>query len=268
MKGRLVSLGLALVLLCGCAGPAAGDTFLAGGARSRCAALLEREKPRLDDLLYGRVPQGPAVDPSWFNDAAFVGDSVSVMLEYYNNSTHALGNPAFFCVESLNPRNAMRAEAGSPRLPEWPKGSGERPLLQDGIAQSGASKIYVMLGINSISGGVDNALRDLVTLIDLIQASSPQAAILIQPVTPMTSDSPRADDILNNWLIQDYDQALIQVCRDHGWYYVDVYQIMADEYGALWAEYSGDKSMGIHMNFAGAAAWADYLLTHVPIALR
>ena len=37
---------------------------------------------------------------------------------------------------------------------------------------------------------------------------------------------------------------------------------------ALKAEYSGDKAMGIHFNYDGAAAWANYLLTHVPEALK
>lgn len=48
------------------------------------------------------VPAAEAVDPQWFADAAFVGDSVSVMLENYNTSTGRLGSPAFFCSVSLS----------------------------------------------------------------------------------------------------------------------------------------------------------------------
>ena len=51
-----------------------------------------------------------------------------------------------------------------------------------------------MLGMNCIAGGVDRACQDLVTLVGRIQAKSPDTAILIQSVTPMTADSPRADD--------------------------------------------------------------------------
>ena len=272
MKRRLLTLLLAALLLGagGQAARAAAETPPRPSARALArAALLEKEEGELlDDLAFGRVPAGEAVAPSWFDDAAFVGDSVSVMLEYYNTSARPLGNAAFFCAESLSPRNALAAQAGSQRLPEWPKGSGERPLLSEGIAASGAGKVYIMLGMNSIAGGLDNAASDLVTLVDLIRRDSPQAVILLQSVTPMTADSPRADDTLNNWTIWQYNLRLADLCRERGWYFVDVAQAMRDENGTLRADYSGDKAMGIHLNFAGAAAWADYLAAHVPDALR
>ena len=58
------------------------------------------------------VPAAEAVDPQWFADAAFVGDSVSVMLENYNTSTGRLGSPAFFCSVSLSQTNALSYQAG------------------------------------------------------------------------------------------------------------------------------------------------------------
>ena len=250
-----------LLLLCACA-------VSAPAAEEAPSSPEKSAWERLDDVLLGRTPAGEAVDADWFRDAAFVGDSVSVMLRMYNDSVHVLGEPAFFCAESLSPRNAMAAEEGSERLPEWPRGSGQHPKLPEGIAASGAKKIYVMLGMNSISGGVDKAAEDLVLLVGLISEQSPEAVILIQPVTPMTADSPRADDLLNNRTIRQYDRFLARICREHGWYYVDSAQALTDENGFLRADYSGDKAMGIHLNFTGAEAWADYLLTHVPDELR
>ena len=190
------------------------------------------------------------------------------MLEYYNHAAHPLGNAAFFCVESLSPRNVMTAQPGSERLPEWPKGSGQRPLLPEGIAESGADKIYFMLGVNSISGGVDNAAKDLVTLVDSILTLSPEVDILNQSVTPMTAGSPRTDALLNNETIEQYNRIMAEVCRERGWYYVDSAQALTDENGFLRADYSGDKAMGIHLNFSGTEAWANYLLTHVPSDLK
>ena len=156
------------------------------------------EEPPFDPV----VPASQAVSADWFQDAAFIGDSVSVMLETYNDSYGRLSSPAFFCSVSLSQTGALTYSAGSERLPEYPKGSGRHPRLEDGVAESGAKKIYIMLGMNCIAGGVDRACQDLVTLIDEILAKSPQAAIFIQSVTPMTADSPRADDSLNNTTIQ------------------------------------------------------------------
>ena len=56
--------------------------------------------------------------------------------------------------------------------------------------------------------------------------------------------------------------------REREWYYINVAEAVADQQGFLRDDYSGDKAMGIHFNYNGAKAWADYLLTHVPEALK
>ena len=98
------------------------------------------------------VPAAEAVDPQWFADAAFVGDSVSVMLENYNTSTGRLGSPAFFCSVSLSQTNALSYQAGNARLPEYPKGSGQHPLVADGIASAGAKKVYLIQNLDFLTG--------------------------------------------------------------------------------------------------------------------
>lgn len=224
----------------------------------------QSQEPAFDPL----VPESEAVSADWFQDAAFVGDSVSVMLETYNSNSGRLGSPVFFCSVSLSQQNAMAYAAGDERLPEYPKGSGQHPRVEDGVAASGASKVYVMLGMNCIAGGVDKACQDLVTLIDEILAKSPQAAILVESVTPMTASSPRADGALNNETIGAFNAKVMELCQERGWYFVNVAEAVSDENGFLREEYSGDQSMGIHFNYNGGEVWTDYLLTHVPEALK
>ena len=214
------------------------------------------------------VPESAPVDASWFDDAAFVGDSVSVTLANYNSSYGTLGKAKFFCSVSLSQTNALSYQAGSERLPEYPAGSGQHPRIEDGIAASGAKKVYLMLGMNCIASGVDRVSQDLVTLVSKIQEKSPGIAVLIESVTPMTADSPRADGSLNNFTIQEFNEKMKAICQEKQWYYVNVAEAVTGDAGALKAEYSGDKAMGIHFNYDGAAAWANYLLTHVPEALK
>lgn len=214
------------------------------------------------------VPESAPVDASWFDDAAFVGDSVSVTLANYNSSYGTLGKAKFFCSVSLSQTNALSYQAGNERLPEYPAGSGQHPRIEDGIAASGAKKVYLMLGMNCIASGVDRVSQDLVTLVSKIQEKSPGIAVLIESVTPMTADSPRADGSLNNFTIQEFNEKMKAICQEKQWYYVNVAEAVTGDYGALKAEYSGDKAMGIHFNYDGAAAWANYLLTHVPEALK
>ena len=269
---RYISLMLTLLLLfslCACGQPSdPADT------EEEYLSVQEPELPEeepVDELpppFEPVVPASQAVSADWFADAVLIGDSVSVMLEYYNDAYGTLGQATFLCAESLSPGGALTYSAGHERLPEYPKGSGQRPRLEDAVAASGASKVYVMLGMNCIAGGVDRACQDLVTLIDTILAKSPDVTILVQPVTPMTADSPRADAALNNDTIAQYNAQVLEVCREREWYYVASREALSDEAGYLRADYSGDKAMGIHLNYNGAAAWADYLLTHVPEALK
>ena len=214
------------------------------------------------------VPESAPVDAGWFDDAAFVGDSVSVTLVNYNSSYGTLGKAKFFCSVSLSQTNALSYQAGNERLPEYPAGSGQHPRIEDGIAASGAKKVYLMLGMNCIASGVDRVSQDLVTLVSKIQEKSPGIAVLIESVTPMTADSPRADGSLNNFTIQEFNEKMKAICQEKQWYYVNVAEAVTGDQGALKAEYSGDKAMGIHFNYDGAAAWANYLLTHVPEALK
>ena len=214
------------------------------------------------------VPESAPVDASWFDDAAFVGDSVSVTLANYNSSYGTLGKAKFFCSVSLSQTNALSYQAGNERLPEYPAGSGQHPRIEDGIAASGAKKVYLMLGMNCIASGVDRVSQDLVTLVSKIQEKSPGIAVLIESVTPMTADSPRADGSLNNFTIQEFNEKMKAICQEKQGYYVNVAEAVTGDAGALKAEYSGDKAMGIHFNYDGAAAWANYLLTHVPEALK
>lgn len=245
--------------------PAGEETLLVNG---ESPAPETPEAPAEEPEPDAAVPAGEAVDPQWFSDAAFVGDSVSVMLEQYNSSTGTLGTPTFLCSVSLSQQNALSYDAGNTRLPEYPKGSGQHPKVENAIADAGAKKVYLMLGMNCIAGGVDRACTDLVTLVGKIQAQSPDTAILIQSVTPMTADSPRADEALNNTTIQAFNDQMKSICQEKGWYFINVAEAVSDENGFLRSDFSGDKAMGIHFNYNGAAAWAEYLLTHVPQALK
>ena len=152
-------------------------------------------------------------------------------------------------------------------VPDMPDLTDVRAMC-DLVAACGAKKVYLMLGMNCIAGGVDRAANDLVTLVGQIREQVPDAAILIESVTPMTQTSPRADDALNNDTIGQFNARMQQYCQENQWYYVDVAEALSDESGYLRDDYSGDTAMGIHLDYKGAGAWAGYLLSHVPAALR
>jgi len=197
----------------------------------------------------------------YWDKTVFIGDSVSVMLESYCNSTQALGGAKFLCAGSMSATSMLSGKL----LPEWPDGSGQHPAIQDSVADTGAQVVYIMLGMNNMSKYVDGAINDLVTVCTRIQEKVPGITIVVESVTPMTENSPRKDSYLNNDVINSYNQKMQAVCQEHQWYFLNVAEAFKDENGNLIAQYCSDPTkMGMHFTYEGTKVWVDYLKTHVP----
>ena len=214
----------------------------------------------------GLVEKSEAVDLSYFDDAVFIGDSVSLMLQYYCAATKALGNAKFLCAGSLSATNALWAVSDQSVHPSY---QGKKMLVEDGVAATGAKKVYIMLGVNNISYGVDYAANDMVTLIDRILAKSPGVSIIIESTTPMASSSTIVTDKLNNDKIQQYNDKMKSICEERGWFFVNVAEAVRDENGYLNSAYCSDNnSMGIHFTNDACKVWVEYLKTHAPKSLK
>lgn len=209
----------------------------------------------------GLVPESSRVDRSYFDDAAFVGDSVSLKLNYYNASTSELGNAKFFTSGSLGAANALWDVSGESVHPSY---QGTKMLIEDCIANSGAKKVFIMLGMNDIGLYTkEESIDNYKELIGRILDKSPDAVIFVQSMTPITANSNRSGKKLNNDTIREYNGMLLEMCEENGWYYLDVASVMYDESGALKHSYCSDaEGMGMHFTNEGCQKWADYLKTH------
>lgn len=242
-----------------------GSTPVETGADSY-TYLYDGYKTVSQYLFNPYVTESDPVDLSYFDNAVMVGDSVTMSLQFYCAASGALGNVKFLCAGSLSPANALW-EVSSESV--HPSVNGVKMKLEDAVPVVGADKIYVMLGVNSIAMGVDKCINDLKTVLGNIKAKSPNVKFIIQSVTPMTSDSPIRTDRLNNGKIIEYNEKLLELCRENGWYYLNVAECMRDSYGALKKEYCSDPAvMGIHFTMAADKVWTDYLKTHVPAELK
>ncbi len=209
------------------------------------------------------VEKTDPVDPSYFNDAIFVGDSVTMSLKYYCASSGALGKAQFLSAASLSPMNALWDVSASSMHPSY---GGTKMKVEDAVAASGANKVYIMLGINSLANGVERNFEDMKALLEKISVKSPNAQIFVQSVTPMTSDSPITAENLNNAAIIRYNEKLLALCNEKGYYYLNVAEVMRSGDGSLEKSYCSDPTvMGIHFTFAADKIWCDYLKTHAPV---
>ena len=211
------------------------------------------------------VPAGAEAPLSYFDHTVFIGDSISLMLKAYCTSTGALSQAQFLCAGSMSATNILSGQI----LPEYPAGSGQKPPIQQSVAATGASVVYIMLGMDNMGYlGTDRALSDLVTVVTNIKEAAPDVTIVMQSVTPMADSSTSYSRSLNNDVIDEYNTTLQALCQEQRWYYLNVSEVFKNENGFLIRDYCSDYGkMGMHFTYKGAAVWVDYLKTHVPADL-
>ena len=193
---------------------------------------------------------------SWFDDAVFVGDSVTLKLSYYADGG-ALGNAEFLCAGSLGYNNALWDIDHPDNV--HPLYKGRKVTVDDGLAKIGRNKIIIMLGMNDIGlYGVSGAIDGMNKLTDRIEAKCPDAQIYIESVTPMLEECQLRD--LNNTTIRQFDEQVERVCNQKGYIYLDIASAVDDGYGNLISGYCSDPgAMGLHFSDAGCAAWVERL---------
>lgn len=205
-----------------------------------------------------------SVDPSYFDDAVFVGDSVTVSFSMYvesqrSSGENCLGKAYVLANGSLGYSNALNP-IGSEYcvLPTY---QGVQQTLEDSIAQIGAKKVYIMLGMNDVANDFDYTMENVKTVIGNIKDKSPDARIYIESVTPAIRSM--QGESVNNERITAFNNRMKAFAEQNDYPYLDIYSVVADDEGYLRDEYCSDPdAMGIHFTFDADAAWEQYLLRH------
>ena len=204
---------------------------------------------------------GKRVDTSWFDDAVFVGDSISVGLYNYADDG-ALGDADFLAKECMGYHSAMWDIDYEYAI--HPTYNGVEVRIEDAIQDIGKKKIFILLGMNDIcSWGVEESVDAMKDFTDMILEKNPDVQIYIQSATPMVGGKVR-EDYLNNENIREYNELIKPICEERGFVYLDIASVLSDEYGNLRDDYCSDiNGAGFHFNRAGDDAWVEYLKTHV-----
>ena len=268
-KVLLLSAVLAAAALAGCSGgsgssssaPAAqAPASQTSSEQSAADSPSEASEGASSKAEESSTPTGEPVDASWFNDAVFVGDSVTLKLSYYADNG-SLGDAQFLCQGSLSYYNAQWDLDHEDEV--HPTIDGVKYQVQDGIAELGSKKVFVMLGMNDIGlNGVDQSIVNMIALTDKIMEKNPGVTLYIESVTPMLVESQLSG--LNNTSIKEFDEKLKTVCEEKGYHYLDIASAVDDGEGNLVPEYCGDPdAMGLHFSDEGCDQWVTYLKSHV-----
>ena len=214
----------------------------------------------------GTLVESTRVEDSYFDDAVFIGDSVSLKLNRYaseqrKSNANFMGKAQFLTAGSMGSGNALQPVSDESIHPMY---NGEKLSLADSVAKSGAKKVYIMLGMNDLAPyGVDGAVENMQKLITTILEKTPDAKIYIQSATPLVKAKNISTHKLNNTNMAAYNEKLAALCAEQGYYFVDVASVVSDSEGNLIQSYCSDPdNMGIHFTDEGCQVWVDYLYTH------
>ena len=212
------------------------------------------EVPSVEPVVYdfsSPVPESDPVDTSYFEDAAFIGDSRTDGFMIYSGigcgdnltanglSIFKIMDEAFFKID------------------------GQSCTLAQALERKQYGKIYLSLGVNELGYYDDKGFyKAYCETIDLIREVQPHAVIYIQGLIPLNEDviaSTGGASYLKNDKLCTYNDLMKQVAEEKQVAYLDLYSEFVQDDGQLPADASTD---GVHLRKAYCEQWLTYLENH------
>lgn len=189
---------------------------------------------------------GGLLDEHWFDDALFLGDSLTGSLNIYNIQSGGLGDALIFHVNGLACHHIIEKDTHF-------NFKGQSCSIEEAAALSGAAKLFLMLAMNDVgTRPIEQLHEDWALMLGRIRERCPELAIYVQSGTPLRLDV----NYFTRENMADYNRMLREVCDETGCVYVDITPGLADEDGYLKDEYRLDD---LHLNPEGCAIWVENL---------
>ncbi len=193
-------------------------------------------------------PTDAPVDP--FENAAFIGDSVTLKLRNYNMSTNEMGDVLFLCQGSYSAAHAVNNTM-------YLSYRGQDMTPQDALKESGVDKVYILLGMNDIAlHGIDKTIENWGKLVSNIRSTCPDITIYIQSGTPIYKDGEVGS--LTNENMDTYNVRLEQFAKENDCYYLDIATQYKNASNALAKAYCSDEF--VHFTDLACKMWIEKLL--------
>ena len=194
------------------------------------------------------------VDLSYFSDAAFLGDSLTVgFSDYQINLSGAL-----ICgYTGVGPDAIVnRAAVKSPTR-------GQEVAL-DVLAAAQPKKLYILLGTNTLTtlGASDRFLAYYGQMLDeLRQTLGEDCIIYVQSIPPVRPAAAEKKPGLASDVLRGVNEQLAQLAASKGCVYLDLWEALADGEGNLKEMIAAPD--GVHLSAGnGYGAWVTYLRNH------
>lgn len=188
-------------------------------------------------------------DISYFNDAAFLGDSRTLGISDYAG----LEGADFYCDSGMMIFKLL--EEGV----TWQK-TGNKVNLPEVLQKKQYGKIYIMLGMNELGyGNTEMYLEQYRQVLQQIREWQPDAIIYIMANLHVSREKNNLETEFNNININDKNAASASLTNGTDVFYLDANPLFTDEEGFLNSELTFD---GVHLYARYYDAWREFLLEH------
>ncbi len=195
------------------------------------------------DVSYGIIPEQERVDPSYFDDAVFVGDSLTMGLEAFSGF-----NAKFLCLSGLNTKTIYTEKL-----------SGGKNVVDTIVGMDHVGKLYIMLGTNEVAfKDPESFIKRYSEFIDTVREKFPDVLIYIESILPVTKETSDKTNIKID-LITDFNERLIKLAEEKECYYVDCHSYFENDDGYMPDNIGSD---GIHLGPDKYRELAQFLCDH------
>ena len=207
-----------------------------------------------DPEKYSQLPPSQSGEVMhFFDDAAFIGDSVALKLQHYQAEYGSFGSATFFTTVSYSVNHAVNNTL-------FLIYQGREMTPEDALAACGAKKVFIQLGMNDIAlVGIDKTIENWGVMLGRIREKNPDIEVYIQSGTPIYIGGEKGG--LNNPNMDRYNERLKVFAEENNCHYIDIATVMKNEQGGLKAEFSLDHY--VHVNYTACDAWAMVLKEYV-----
>ena len=241
-----------------------GDSTAPDGSGDAQAVTLETFGPARQDAAAAvvkaydasviRQPSCGQVDLSYFADAAFLGDSLTVGFSDYQIN---LGGALICGYTGVGPDAIVnRSAVKSPTR-------GQEVAL-DVLAAARPKKLYILLGTNTLTtlGASDRFLAYYGQMLDMLrEALGEDCVIYVQSIPPVRPSAAAEKPGLASDVLRGVNEQLAQLAASKGCVYLDLWETLADGEGNLKEMLAAPD--GVHLSAGnGYGAWVTYLRNH------
>lgn len=194
----------------------------------------------------------------YLDETLFIGDSNTARYMMYADET----GTAFTTQANNIGVVSMGAQAITTLKCEQFSGYKEMYTIPDAVAMLKPRRIVICFGTNNLSGTSTDAttfIQNYAKGLQAIETAWPYADLIVSAIPPL--DDQRENTRLSMIQVDAYNEAILSMCEENGWYFLNSAEVLRDE-STGWAKKDYTLSDGVHLSKTAVTEFFTYVRTH------